>query len=125
MTTKLVLDTSAVASYAKGSIHVGELLAELSDEQPDVRFGVPVLCLAEAGVVVGELSSLSLLASHDRAALKGVAAGDWLDLANLSILLGRVDCAATFLAATQNRAYLVTATPDRYPDSDVIIDIGQ
>ncbi|HCT79834.1 MAG TPA: hypothetical protein DGT23_25365 [Micromonosporaceae bacterium] len=119
----MILDTSAVAAYSKGSIHVGEVLAELHDE-PEVKFALPVICLAEAGKVADDVDQLVLLAQHERAVTTPLRAEDWLDLINLSMMLGRVDCAATFLGATQNRAYLLTATPDRYPDSEIIIDVG-
>jgi hypothetical protein len=42
----VVLDTSAVAAYARGSVAVGELLMILSDE--GLAVGVPVTCVAEA-----------------------------------------------------------------------------
>ena len=42
----LVLDTSAILAYAGGSIAVGELIGEFSDE--GARFGLPVLCLVDA-----------------------------------------------------------------------------
>jgi PIN domain nuclease of toxin-antitoxin system len=123
MTVRLILDTSAVLAYIKGSIHVGELITELQDEA-DIRFAVPVLCLAEAGTVSDDGDTLVLLARHGRATVTSVPADRWLDLVNLSKMLGRVNHAATFMTATKHQAYLVTATPERYPDTDMIIEIG-
>src|SRR3954471_219485 len=42
----LVLDTSAIAAFARGSIHVGEVLAEIADE--DAVALLPLACLVEA-----------------------------------------------------------------------------
>ncbi|GIH08585.1 hypothetical protein Rhe02_66520 [Rhizocola hellebori] len=126
MTIRLILDTSAVAEYVKGSIHVGELLAELHDEAAEVRFAVPVTCLAEAGLAAVSPESLLLLASHQRAAVIPVSAERWRDLVNLTKLMGSVLHAAPFLVAiNRDDCYLLTATPQRYPDTDLVIDIGQ
>ncbi len=46
MTFAAVLDTSAVAAYARESEHVGELLQEIGDE--DGYAVLPVVCLIEA-----------------------------------------------------------------------------
>ncbi len=39
---QLVLDTSAIVAFAAGSIAVGELIAEIDDEEGAT--GLPVLC---------------------------------------------------------------------------------
>jgi hypothetical protein len=46
VTVTLVLDTTAVLAYAKGSIAVGELLSIITDDGDTVL--VPATCLAEA-----------------------------------------------------------------------------
>ena len=43
---RLVLDTSAIAAWTRGSVSVGELLAEIDLEQGAVI--VPMPCLVEA-----------------------------------------------------------------------------
>jgi hypothetical protein len=43
---QLVLDTSAITAFTSGSIAVGELIAEIDDEQGAT--GLPVVCVAEA-----------------------------------------------------------------------------
>ena len=43
MSIRAVLDTSAILAYASGSIAVGELIGEFTDE--GAQFGLPVLCL--------------------------------------------------------------------------------
>ena len=126
MTIRLILDTSAISEYAKGSIHVGELLAELHDEAQEVRFAVPVNCLAEAGLAAESTESLRLLASHRRAKVIPVAADRWLDLVNLTKMMGSAQHAAPFLVAIhQEDCYLLTATPQRYPDTDLVIDVSR
>ena len=95
MAIRLILDTSAISEYVKGSIHVGELLAELHDEAQEVRFAVPVTCLAEAGLATESTESLRLLASHQRATVIPVAADRWPDLVNLTKMMGqRAACRA-------------------------------
>jgi hypothetical protein len=123
MTVRLILDTSAVSAYINGSIHVGELLIEIQEEE-DIQFAVPVICLAEAGTVTDNDDTLVLLAKHGRAIVAAVPASRWSDLVNLSKMLGQVSHAATFLAAAKHEAYLVTATPERYPETDMVIEIG-
>jgi hypothetical protein len=56
---RAILDTTAVLGYAAGSIHVGEVIAEVADEK--ATFGVPLPCLVEAA-----------RARTDRAHLSGV-----------------------------------------------------
>lgn len=46
MTVTLVLDTTAVLAYAKGSVAVGELLSIVTDDADTVL--IPATCLAEA-----------------------------------------------------------------------------
>jgi hypothetical protein len=43
---RLILDTSAIAAFARGSIHVGEVLAEIADEHAVAL--LPLACLVEA-----------------------------------------------------------------------------
>jgi hypothetical protein len=43
---RLVLDTSAAIAYARSSIHVGEVLAEIADERAVAA--LPLACLVAA-----------------------------------------------------------------------------
>jgi hypothetical protein len=44
---RAILDRSALESYARGHVHVGELLQEIADEE-NVFFGIPAVALLEA-----------------------------------------------------------------------------
>jgi hypothetical protein len=61
---RAVLDTSAVLAYAAGSIHVGETIGEIADE--NAGFAVPVVCLLAAADRVAEDQQpmLDALAGH-------------------------------------------------------------
>lgn len=54
----IVFDTSALLSYVAGSIAVGELIAEIADE--DRRVAVPAACLAQARAAIAD----DLAAAH-------------------------------------------------------------
>ena len=62
MTTRLYLDTSAILAYTRGSIHVGEPMAEVDTDGGVV--GLPALCLAEASWMVDDPDRLALLSDH-------------------------------------------------------------
>jgi hypothetical protein len=46
LSIRAVLDASAIAAYGSGSVSVGEIIAEITDEQ--AGFVVPDICLIEA-----------------------------------------------------------------------------
>jgi hypothetical protein len=62
VSVRVVLDSSAVVAYGRGSLAVGELIAIVAEEQGTVA--VPITCLAEAyGAVKGvEAAVLEYLA---------------------------------------------------------------
>jgi hypothetical protein len=113
---RAVLDTSAVAAYAAGSDHVGELLAEFSDER--IRFAVPVACLAEARAADADLRRLHALAAHPWSAVVGMSADDdWVRLGAGVRLLGGVGRAcAALIHLTGDAGYVATRDPDVYGD---------
>jgi hypothetical protein len=51
MTVTVVLDTSAIVAYTKGSVAVGELLSIIADDGDTVL--IPASCLAAAGRQLG------------------------------------------------------------------------
>jgi rRNA-processing protein FCF1 len=59
---RIVLDTSAILEFARESLNVGEVIAEVDDEK--AAFGLPALCLVEANRAAAEDGRIELLLSH-------------------------------------------------------------
>jgi hypothetical protein len=122
---RIILDTSATLAYAAGSLDVGEVIAEVADE--DARFAVPLLCLVEAArqTSAEHLPSLYLLGSHQHGLILAELPKRWRSLAGVARVLGRADLAAALLAAQELQAYVLTAEPDSYgdPGRDLVIAI--
>ncbi|MBO0867826.1 MAG: hypothetical protein J2P15_04600 [Micromonosporaceae bacterium] len=121
MTIRAVLDTSAIRAYAAGSIDVGELIGEFSDE--GAQFGLPVLCLAEAATSASPhtLRMLNILTHHPDAVILPVEADQWQDAATGSTLYGTLARGCSALAVATGRAdYVITAEPHAYPGIDTI-----
>jgi hypothetical protein len=75
---RVVLDTTAVIAHTKGSINVGEILVEVTDEQ--ASFAVPAVCLIEAARTVTDVP-LRLLTAHPACRVLPLLASDWPPLA--------------------------------------------
>ncbi len=121
MNLRAVLDTSAIQAYAAGSIAVGELIGEFSDE--GAQFGVPVLCLIEAarGADKHARSLLTILTEHPHAEWLPLNEAQWDQVAAAADLLGTISRACAALPVAYGQAgYLVTTDPDAYPGLDVI-----
>jgi hypothetical protein len=113
---RAVLDTSAIRAYSTGSIAVGELIGEFSDE--GVRFGIPALCLIEAATDTDDHAAaiLAVLTEHPDAEWLPLDHHDWLRVAAGAHLLGSVARACAALPVVHRQAdYLVTAEPHNYP----------
>jgi hypothetical protein len=124
---RLILDTSAVVAYARGSVDVGETITEVVNE--DQWFGAAVVCLAEASRLAGDdRQGVALLAAHRRFVALPAEASEWAALAAWTELLGRVDLAASMLEAVDREGWVLTGEPRSYelgPDGDLpIIPIG-
>jgi hypothetical protein len=118
---RAVLDTSAIRAYTAGSIAVGELIGEFSDE--GAQFGLPVLCLIEAATAASPqaLSMLNLLTHHSDAELLDLSADLWHRAATAATLYGSAARACAALPVIDHDAgYVMTAEPDAYPGVDVI-----
>jgi hypothetical protein len=107
----LILDTSAILAYARGSIHVGEPVAEVDDEGAAV--GVPIPCLAEASWMVGDLGRLSLLVNHPATELVS-SSEDWSALREALEIVGRHDAASALRLAIDLDCDVLTAQPRLY-----------
>jgi hypothetical protein len=115
------LDTSAIQAYAAGSIAVGELIGEFSDE--GVQFGIPVLCLIESARDIDKHSHslLTILAEHPDAIWLPLDETQWDQIAAAADLLGTVARACAALPVAHGHAeYIITAEPDAYPGLEVI-----
>lgn len=121
MSVRAVLDTSAIRAYAAGSIAVGELIGEFSDE--GVQFGLPALCLIEAATGADEhgLSMLDILTGHPDAELLPLYGDDWRHVAAAADLLGGIARASAALPVAQGDVgYIITTDPDAYPGLETI-----
>ena len=94
---QVLLDTSAIVAFTRGSIHVGEVIAEVDDEQAAV--GLPLLCLVEATRAVADTDRLDLLVHHAATAIVADNPADWRALAATYDIVGRLDAASAALAA--------------------------
>jgi hypothetical protein len=94
---RLVLDTSAILSYAKAeTLHVGETITQV--EENGAAFGVPIACLAMAGGADATL--LHMLTTHPACELLTVEVEEWRQWAAMTDVLGRLDAAAALVAAS-------------------------
>jgi len=113
----LVLDTSAVAAWVRGSVSVGELLAEIDAEGGAVI--VPLACLIEAAAVVaGGREWLDLLVQHPTTQLLADDPQDWRMLAATRALLGRADLASAAWFAVEHGVDVLTQHGDQYTGLD-------
>lgn len=110
---QLVLDTSAILDYCRGSLPVGELLVEIDAEGGAVA--LPLLCLVEAATVRPEDEQwLDMLVQHPATEVVGVDAGLWKMLAAIRDTVGRVDAAFAALLALDYDTDVATRTPGLY-----------
>jgi hypothetical protein len=109
---KVVLDTSAIVAFTRGSIDVGEVIAEIDDEY--AAAGPPVLCLVEASSVVAFGDRRELLVNHPATAVLAPDPGDWQALAAVYESVGRLDAASAVLAAIDLGCQVLSGRPGQY-----------
>jgi hypothetical protein len=125
----VLLDTSAVVAFARESISVGEILAEIADEAEVTgtpgAFGVSVASLAQAAQVA-DSGRLELLVRRPGCHVLELHAKDWRPLSLAIHVVGRLDLAAVLLAATRyGQPHVLSAEPDSYaPAGDAITVIA-
>lgn len=120
MTIRLILDRSALLSFAGGALGVGETIAEVCDEGG--RYGTPVTVYAAAMRRLGPAPDLehmerlaALLMSAPAAEVLPVPAATADALVFWSRRFGDVDAAACVTAMlARPGCYLLTADPDLY-----------
>lgn len=108
---RLVLDATAIAAYARTSINVGELVAEVLAE--GAGFLTPNLSLAEAAAGT-DREGLARLAVLAKSGTVHVALPDWQDLGLGARVYGTVQRALVAHLAVQYRAYVVSCDPGAY-----------
>lgn len=121
MSLRVVLDTSAIRTYATGSIAGGELIGELTDE--GAQFGIPVHCLIEAATGADHQAAalLGVLIEHPNAEWLPIDPGQWRQVAAAAELLGTASRAYAALPVVLGQAgYVVTTEPESYPGVDAI-----
>lgn len=125
-----VLDASAMESYARGHIHVGELIAEVPDELKPF-LGIPAAALAEAYVrSVGDdlrRAKLDVLATSDASVVFGLDLPEARELGTFANTadgdLARLHAA---WVATSCKAFFVTTEPKKavgLVNDDAIFDV--
>jgi hypothetical protein len=107
---RLVLDTSAILAFARGSIDVGETISQV--EENAAAFGIPIVCLAAAHGA--DVRMMQMLVSHGACALLGVEPYEWRQWVAMADVLGRVDAGAALLAASAFDCEVLTGEPDLY-----------
>jgi hypothetical protein len=117
-TIRAVLDTSAIMSYARAHIHVGELLTEIVDENAFV--GLPAVALLDAlARTVGDESArarIGVLATIPGVVLLELDRPAAEKVANMVPFVdGDLAQAQAVWSALEHDAYYVTAEPDRAP----------
>jgi hypothetical protein len=109
---RVVLDASAIVAFTRESIHVGEVMAEVADE--DAIAGLPLLCLVEATRAVADSDRLDLLVNHRVAEVLVDDAARWRALAATYDIVGRLDAASAVLAAIDRGCPLLSGQPGLY-----------
>ncbi len=116
----LALDATAVAAYAAGSIHVGEVLAEAADDTAG-HVAVPVAALLRAHVEGADPGRLDLLCRLPHVEVLPVDVDGWRRTAAATKLLIGLDRACAALLVVDGQAgFVVTADQDGYGGIETI-----
>ncbi len=117
---RLVFDTSAITAFARGSIHVGEVLSEIADENSVAL--LPLGCVVEA--VHGqqftgeETARLDLLIDHDAAEVIAADPATWRLPAYTYDIVGRHDAASAAVTALEYGVDVLSRYPGLYAGID-------
>lgn len=115
---RAVLDTSAMLSYARPHVHVGELISEIASEGAFV--GLPTVALLEAYALllddeVGR-ARLGLLARLEGVRILPLHAADAYEVSHtVPLINGGLGRAQAVWEALDHDAYYVTTEPKRAP----------
>lgn len=114
---RLMLDRSALLAYLAGSMHVAEPVHEVTYD--GVLFGVTAVTAAETLAMVndgGDRAALRRLLELDACRVLPTHADGWHELAYWRRATGRLDLAATVMAALEYDAPMLTAEDKLYGD---------
>ena len=111
---RLILDTSAILAFARGSVDVGETLREVGD---DSLAGLPALCLAEARTIVHDVDLFDLLVAHPATTVVSTSS-DWWALGMGLGIVGPLPATTAAQAAHDGQCALLTAVPRLYGGLD-------
>lgn len=110
---RLVLDTSAIAGFVRGSIAVGELIAEVDLEDGAVI--VPLACLVEAASTINDAGPwLRILVDHPATIVLAEDPKEWGMIAGVRAVLGVYEPAAAAWMALSAGVDVLTRTPKMY-----------
>jgi ABC-type Fe2+-enterobactin transport system substrate-binding protein len=109
---RVLLDASAIIAFTRGSIDVGETIAEVNDES--AAAGLPILCLVEATRAVSDVDQLDLLVAHPATAVLVPQPHNWQALAVTYETVGRLDAASAVLAAIDLDCLVLTGQSGLY-----------
>jgi hypothetical protein len=108
----LVLDASAVVEFTRGSVHVGEPIAEVDDD--DAAVGIPFLCLSDALPSVADLDRLQMLVTHPAVRVLSDEPWSWRAHAATRDVVGLASAASAALAAMNDGVPVLTKVPGLY-----------
>ncbi|GGM01406.1 MULTISPECIES: hypothetical protein [Micromonospora] len=116
---RAVLDASAMLSYSRGHVHVGELLLDISEEGAYV--GLPTVALLDAYAQTGAdrltKARLKVLATLPGVAVLSLGAADAVEVANtVRLVKGDLARAHAVWTALDHDAYYLTSEPHLVPD---------
>jgi hypothetical protein len=122
---RLVFDTSAIIAFTRSSIHVGEVLAEVDDE--DAAVALPLACLVEAVHAVTDVERLDLLVAHRATVILPDEPATWQALAITYDIVGRTDAASAALAAIDHDVDVLTRQIGLYAglDDELVLPIAE
>lgn len=113
-TERLVLDTSAVTGWIRGSVAIGELIAEVDEEHGAVL--LPLSCLVQAAHLNAliETDLLQILINHPAVFVISDDPDDWMALAALNAIVDGHDRAAAALLAVAANVDILTRDASWY-----------
>ncbi len=112
---RLVLDTTAVVGFVRGSVSVGELLPEIDAEHGTAV--VPLPCLVEAAAGTVDAGPwLSILIDHPATFVVATDVDEWRQIAGVRSLVGAYEPAAAAWQALTYDVDVLTRSPELYAE---------